>query len=113
MAVVFALSYLLYPPLQKAVNFDFHAVTLSTPLLLGMYYFWLKKMYIRSSLFLFLTLLTKEQVGLVIALFGMYVLIKKVTDMDFSFLKAKIRFIRSESLSKQRIVGKSYSVHSR
>ncbi len=89
MAVVFALSYLLYPPLQKAVNFDFHAVTLSTPLLLGMYYFWLEKKYIRSSLFLVLTLLTKEQVGLVIALFGVYVLIKKVIDMDFGFLKAK------------------------
>jgi len=91
-AVLFSLSYLLYPPLQKAVNFDFHAVTFSTPLLLGMYYFWLKKRYVWSFVFIVLTLLTKEQVGLVISIFGLYVFIKKVTDMDFSFFKKKASF---------------------
>lgn len=100
-AVLFAVTYLLYPPLQKAVNFDFHAVTLSTPLLLGMYYFWLKKRYRLSFLFIILTLLTKEQVGLVIAGFGVYVFIKKVINMDVSFLKSKKVFQKVKQVIKR------------
>ena len=86
-SLVFGLSYLLYPPLEKAVNFDFHAVTLSTPLLLGMYYFWLRKKYIWSAVCIVLILLTKEQVGLVISLFGAHVFIKAVIHNDFSFIR--------------------------
>ncbi len=38
--VFFAFLYLFYPPLQRAVIYEFHAVTLSTAFLLFMYYFW-------------------------------------------------------------------------
>ena len=100
-ALIFALSYLLYPPLQKAVNFDFHAVTLSTPLLLGMYYFWLKRKYFLSGLFIILTLITKEQVGLVITLFGIYIFIKEVIGMDFSFLQKARPFHEFHKLIKK------------
>ncbi len=74
LSLIFALGYLLYPPLEKANMFDFHAVTLATTFLLAMFYFWLKKSYGWSLLFVILALLTKEQVGLTTAFFGLYAL---------------------------------------
>jgi len=74
LALILAFGYLLYPPLQKANNFDFHAVTLATTFLLAMYYFWLKKKYVWSVLFAVMSMLTKEQVGLTVAFFGAYTL---------------------------------------
>jgi uncharacterized membrane protein len=43
-----------------------------------MFYFWLKKRYGWSFLFFFLSLLTKEQVPLTTAFFGLYVLLKDI-----------------------------------
>lgn len=74
-AFALGISYLLYPPLQKAVTFEFHAVTLATTLLLGMYYFWLIKKYIWSFLFAVLAIFSKEQVGLVTGFFALYAFI--------------------------------------
>ncbi len=73
-SLLFSLSYLLYPPLERANIFDFHAVTLATTLLLAMFYFWLRKSYGLSFLFLLLTLLTKEEIGLTTAFFGGFVI---------------------------------------
>lgn len=72
LSLLLAYGYLLYPPLQKANNFDFHAVTLATTFLLAMYYFWLKKQPVVSFIFAVMSMLTKEQVGLSIAFFGAY-----------------------------------------
>lgn len=74
LAMVFAVSYLLYPPLERSNIFDFHAVTLATTFLLWMICFWLEKKYRLGFLFLVLSLLSKEQVGLTTALFGLYAL---------------------------------------
>lgn len=79
-ACAFACSYLLYPPLQKAVNFDFHAVTLAPTFILGMYYFWLEQKYVLSFLFLLFLLTTKEQVGLVGTLFGIFIILHTLSD---------------------------------
>ncbi|OGK17537.1 hypothetical protein A2774_00930 [Candidatus Roizmanbacteria bacterium RIFCSPHIGHO2_01_FULL_39_12c] len=68
----FAFSYLLYPPLQLSNIYDFHAVTLATVFLLFMFYFWLVRRYWLSLGFLLLSLLSKEQVGLVTLIFGIY-----------------------------------------
>lgn len=62
--VFLASMYLLYPPLQRAVAFDFHAVTLASTFVLVWYYLFLKKRYIASSFFFLLALSTKENVGL-------------------------------------------------
>ncbi len=75
-ACAFALSYLLYPPLQKAVNFDFHAVTMAPTFILGMYYFWTQKKYAFSFIIVLLLLSTKEQVGLVGTLFGIFIILQ-------------------------------------
>ncbi len=76
-SLIFAICYLLYVPLQYTNRFDFHSVALATPLLLFMFYFWLVKKYRWSLLFLALSLVTKEQVGLTTAMFGAFVLYTK------------------------------------
>jgi len=72
---IFAISYLLYVPLQYTNRFDFHSVTLSTSFLLFMFYFWLEKKYRWCTVFLVLSLITKEQVGLTTMFFGLYALL--------------------------------------
>ena len=61
--------YLLYTPLQKSNLYEFHAVTLATSLILWMYYFYLKRYWKVFSIFIILTLLTKEQIGFSLAIF--------------------------------------------
>ncbi len=82
LALTFALSYLLYYPLQKANKFDFHAVTLATTFLLAMYYAFLKKRFVWSTVFAVLTILSKEQVGLTVAFFGGFILNVKNNKKD-------------------------------
>lgn len=71
-AVGIALLYLLYPALQQAENFDFHAVTMTAALLLFTLYF----MYTRRTVWLFvfaiLSMACKEEIPLVIAVFGLW-----------------------------------------
>jgi uncharacterized membrane protein len=67
-------AYLLYSPMQRANIFEFHAVTFATTFILWMYYFWLKKNLRLSFLFLVLALFTKEEVGLSIGMFGVYLI---------------------------------------
>ncbi len=74
LSLIFAVSYLFYTPMQRANVFDFHAVTLATTLLLFMFYFFLIKKYRLSFLFFILSILSKEQVALTTAFFGLYAL---------------------------------------
>lgn len=74
-SLLIALLYLLYFPVQRATLFDFHAVTLATSFLLYAIYFIRKKKEYISLLFVILSLLTKEHVGLVTCLFGLYSII--------------------------------------
>ncbi|HEY6539565.1 MAG TPA: DUF2079 domain-containing protein [Ktedonobacteraceae bacterium] len=71
-AVGMAVLYLLYPALQQAEVFDFHAVTLTAALLLFTLYF----LYARRTLWLFvfamLSMACKEEIPLVIAFFGLW-----------------------------------------
>nr|BBH93238.1 hypothetical protein KTA_14370 [Thermogemmatispora argillosa] len=72
-AVPFALLYLLYPAQQYAVDYDFHAVTLTLSLLLFALYF----MYTRRNgwllAFVILSLACKEEIAGVIALLGLWI----------------------------------------
>ena len=72
LALIFSLAYLLYPPLERANIFDFHAVVLATAFLLFMFYFWLVKKYLFSLIFFVLSLFSKEQVALTTMMFGLY-----------------------------------------
>src|SRR6266581_1420403 len=71
-AVGIALLYLLYPALQQAEIFDFHAVTFTCSLLLFTLYF----MYTRRTVWLFvfaiLSMACKVEMPAVIAMFGLW-----------------------------------------
>lgn len=75
--VVFSVIYLAYFPIQRSLLFDFHAVTLAIPLLLFAIYYALINKKSLSLFLIVLALLTKEHVGLVTGLLGLYFLIVK------------------------------------
>ncbi len=74
-AVIVAMLYLFYPAQQQATTYDFHAVTLTTSLLLFTFYF----LYTRCTLCLFvfalLSMACKEEISLVVAMFGFWSLL--------------------------------------
>lgn len=73
LSVIFALVYLLNPGVQWTLLYDFHAVVLATTFLLGAWYFLIKKKHWPFIIFSILAGISKEQVWLVIALFGLYI----------------------------------------
>ena len=76
-SLIFSLTYLFYFAIQRAVLFDFHAVTLATTFFLFALYFNLVKKNNWYYVFIFLSLLTKEHVGLVVFFLGTYLFIVK------------------------------------
>ncbi len=70
--LAFALVYLLYPPTQWLVVDDFHPVALATPLLLGAIWFLSEERLLPFALCAAAACLTKEQVGLVVAMVGIW-----------------------------------------
>lgn len=77
LALVFAIGYLLYPPMQRALMYDFHAVTLATSFLLFAYWYMDTGRWGRFVLFAVLAALCKEQIWLVVAMMGVYIALWK------------------------------------
>ncbi|MBI5127037.1 DUF2079 domain-containing protein [Candidatus Roizmanbacteria bacterium] len=75
--LIFSLTYLLYFPVQRVVLFDFHGVALATTFLLASIYFQETKKWHWFFIFIFLSLLTKEHIGLVVFIYGIYLFIIK------------------------------------
>ncbi len=73
LALLFGVSYALNFWVQKQNLFDFHPITLATPLVLLTFYYIFKKKIIHSLVFLMLALLTKEQMYAVGFLVGAYI----------------------------------------
>ncbi len=73
---LFAALYLLYPSVGWANKFDFHPLTITTPLLLFAFDAAELKRYRLTSALLLLAMLCKEEVGLVVACFGLYWYVK-------------------------------------
>ncbi len=67
-----ALVYLLYPPTQWIVLDDFHPVALAAPLLLGAIWFLDQNRLLPFALCAGAACLTKEQVGLTVAMLGIW-----------------------------------------
>ena len=70
--LTFALVYLRYPPTQWLVVDDFHPVALATPLLLGAIWFLDEDRLVAFALCAGAACLTKEQIGLVVAMLGVW-----------------------------------------
>jgi uncharacterized membrane protein len=71
-ALGFALAYLLYPPVQWLVLDDFHAVALACPLLLFAFWYLDEGRLGAFAVVAVLAVLTKEEVGFVIAGLGLW-----------------------------------------
>jgi len=74
-AVPFALLYLLYPAQQYAVNFDFHAETLTSALLLFALYFLYTRKTLWFFVFMILCLACKEEIAGIIVMLGLWTLL--------------------------------------
>lgn len=74
-AVAIAVLYLLYPAQQQASVFDFHAVTFTTAFLLFMLYFMYTGRTVGVFIFALLSLACKEEIGLVVAMFGIWAIV--------------------------------------
>lgn len=73
-----AIAYLLYPPLHWINWFDFHPIAFLVPLMLAAFYFAKQKRWGWMSLFLILAASAQEDAILIIAFFGIYLMIKDV-----------------------------------
>lgn len=71
-AAGFALAYLLHPATQWLVLDDFHPVALATPLLLWGFWFLDSDRLVAFAVVAALACLTKEQIGLVVAMMGLW-----------------------------------------
>lgn len=70
--LVFGVVYLLYPPTQWLVVDDFHPVAFATPLLLAAIWFLDEDRLLPFALCAGAACLTKEQIGLVVAMLGLW-----------------------------------------
>lgn len=75
LALIFGLIYLMYPPLQAATLLDFHAVTLTPTFLLTAFYFLETKRPHLFALFSILAISCKEDITLLVLMFGLYALV--------------------------------------
>ncbi|HEX8919520.1 MAG TPA: DUF2079 domain-containing protein, partial [Chloroflexota bacterium] len=71
--MVFAAVYLLFPSLEGMNLYEFHPVALATPLLLAAFLFAWRRRYVWFAVCSLAAIGTKEQIGLVIFMFGLYV----------------------------------------
>ena len=89
LALTLAAVYLLNPSLQFTNLYDFHAVVLGTTLLLGTFYFFLKRKYFLFIFFAILSGLTKEDIWAIIAIFGLAIIIRKAAENKFNLENIK------------------------
>lgn len=82
-SLVFGFLFLMYPCLQFANLYDFHAVTLATTFLLAAFYYLIKPKYLLMVLFLILSGLTKEQVWIIVSIFGFTLLFRSIRKIKF------------------------------
>ena len=76
-ALSLAFVYLTFVGFQTAMDWDFHEITVGTTFLSFMYYYYFKKRLKLFFLFMFLTLISKENLPIYIAFFGIYLVIFK------------------------------------
>ncbi len=72
-SILLVTIYLLNPGLQWTNIYDFHGIALTIPFLLAMFYFAHVRKWTWYWIFLSLAIITKEQVSLTIAIFGIFI----------------------------------------
>ncbi len=74
-SLILAAVYLLNPNMEWTNSYDFHAVAFAIPLFLAAFYFAHTRKWWLFAIFALLTLLTKEEIGLDLAMLGLYITI--------------------------------------
>ncbi|RJQ36903.1 alpha/beta fold hydrolase [Candidatus Microgenomates bacterium] len=82
LSLIFSFAYLINPSLNHANLYDFHPVALATTFLLGAFYFFINKKYLLFLFFAILAALTKEQVWVIISIFGFLLLVNYLKDLS-------------------------------
>lgn len=77
LALFLAMLYLLYPPLQRVLMYDFHPVALSVSFLLFAYWYMESRRWWLFTLFATLVAVSKEQLWVTVALMGLYIALGK------------------------------------
>lgn len=72
-SLILAICFFIYPAQNYANLFEFHGGTLATTFLLASFYFILRKKWKTVLLFLILSGISKEEIWVITALFGIYV----------------------------------------
>lgn len=72
LGLLFAVAYLLFPTVEAMNLFEFHAVALATPLLIAAYLSARRGSTFLFVLFSLMAMGTKEEIGLIVAGFGLY-----------------------------------------
>ena len=72
LALLFSLSYLLYPAIQNATLFDIHGVTLAAPFLIFTFYYLQEKKFKLFVVFGVIALLCREDSSLLVFMMGLY-----------------------------------------
>lgn len=93
LGLAFSFAYLMYAPLQRACNFDFHAVLLAVTFLLFMFYFFIRKKYWISFIFFVLSIFSKEQISLTTGFFAFFMAISAYKKNDRKKLFFSILFL--------------------
>ncbi|NIO63645.1 MAG: DUF2079 domain-containing protein, partial [Gammaproteobacteria bacterium] len=70
---IFATVYLLFPALQAAVTFDFHAVTMASTFLSFALWFLVTRRYRLLATMAMLAMSCKEEISLLVLMMGVYV----------------------------------------
>lgn len=76
LALVFAAVYLIYPAVGFTARFDFHIEVFVIPAFIAAFYMMETDRWIAASLFLLIPLLSKETMGLSVAAFGLYAILR-------------------------------------
>jgi len=76
-AAIFAVAYVFFIGLQYGLEFDFHTLTLVTPLLAYVFYFFDKNQNIKYWITIFLVLCCKAAVSVYVVIIGIYALARK------------------------------------
>lgn len=77
LSLTFSVAYLLYPALQSANVFDFHALSLAPTFFLFAFYFLETERWAGFAVFSLLTLSCKEDMPLLVAMLGLYALLAR------------------------------------
>src|SRR5579859_5986984 len=74
-AVAIAVLYLLYPALQQAVIFDFHAVTLASAFVMFLLYFMYTRRTVWTIVFAVLAMACKEEMWIIMIVYGLWAIV--------------------------------------